>query len=603
MNDEVFIEKKSTPYRDANCQYYPYIPYLSHFTNLQISSKVKTVKVLSFNNSYIGFLCLFGTSETKNIGRVMMLTKHTFVSTKDDTRVIYAHLKLDPLDPLDKVQHSATTAEYFVVVNAACIRVKEACFRSIDLKRLKETFIYIECYRDGHYLFINYKAGLLFKRLEELLWVTSKDIHYWIEQVYGFTSLDQIVNLKGNDFIVSYSTDIIRHFKHNAFPKNILTLNSLKNAVLSITSEYSLYFKETISAYTKMTDKYKHVLKPVDEVSNKFAMYLPKLNLMYASFKGCTQEDCIVMRSDLKVFNIYRFYTVKLKFNGSATKYFHPMTGKQNPSRDTSFLGTVTCETGKIVIASQTMHLHLVPLSDRALDIYFKKPNFTIMSHKLTAGYLFISIESFHKCSTGDKLCTLHGQKGVLFLQDRLPYSQTMCPEIIINPYCIISRQTCGQIVEAKESEGKDVDITLNSDGKIIRGRALVAPTFYFPILYLSNEHIYVATNCTKDKLLGQPVRGRSRQGGMRSGNMELLNGFRGNGIGSCFEEIMLEHSDKIVKNNISIPQSVILCNEDANFFKCDIKYETEPILYDTKRLEVLQQDCIYNPHDDSIIP
>lgn len=570
-NDEVYIEKKSTPYRDTNCQYYPYFPYLAHFTNLQISNKVKSKKVLAFLNSYIGFLCLFGTSEAKNVGRVMMLARDTFVSTQDDTRRVYDLLSIE-----------SGCENYFVVVNSACIPITRQCFENVDLVSLKRDLVYVECFISENFIIIHYKMGLLYKKLTENCWVTARDFTYWREKLYPLQTLQEFLNEKGYDFITSYSVDMLKYAKHNAFPKNLLAINALKNSVLAITRDYSMYFRETISAFVLKTKFHRPVLEPQTEYSKYFTMYLAQLNCMLSSYMGYTQDDCIAMREDLNVFDIYRLYTVKLKFSSDALKYFHPAIGHPHPLKSTSFLGTLVCPTKEIEIISQKMHLMLEEKSDRVINIYFTKPNFSVIDYKMLPDFLYITVQSLHTCSTGDKLCSLHGQKGVLQKHSQLPYAMDgdckIQPDILINPYCIIKRQTMGQLLEARDGGGRDYKDMFNSDGKKMN-TSFIGPVFYFPILYLSSEHIYVATNCNKDKIIGQPVRGRSRQGGMRTGNMELFNGFRGNGIASSFEEVMLENSDRIIHQGIPIPQSVSLCCEDAKFFKTDISYFTkEPV-------------------------
>lgn len=570
QNDEIFMEKKTTCYRDVNCQYYPYFPYLSHFSQIQISNKVKTNSVLSFNDSFIGFLCIFGTTESKNIGRTMMLARDTFVSTQENLNEVYKVLNLEE-----------GSDSLYVVINSACIEVTKLCFQNINLKELKYYFKYIECYQNNQFIHINYKVGLLFKKLEDNLWVTSKEIHFWMRELYGFTSIQQLIDFKGYDFITSHSVDIIKYYKHNAYPKNILTLNALKNAILANTPEYSLYFFETISAYSQLTTKHKPILEPENTLSKKYTMYLPRLNLMYASFKGCTQEDCIVMDSKIKVFDCYRLYTVKLKFQNETTKYFHATEGPPNPAETKSFLGTVVCPSNEIVIVSQTMHLLTKSIDKNIVQIFFTKPNFQVLKWYISETFLFICISSFHKCSYGDKLCSLHGQKGVVTIFDSLPKSLYIKPDLIINPYCLISRQTMGQIVESRHLGGKDYDQLCNSDGKPIPGTAFIGPVHYFPISYWSSEHNYIAKECVKDKIIGQPVRGRSRHGGMRIGNMEHYNCLIGNGLAACFEEKSLEHSDRIIENEIPIPKSVILCKDDAKFFKCNISYKTEKCIED----------------------
>ncbi|GIY94160.1 DNA-directed RNA polymerase [Caerostris extrusa] len=125
-----------------------------------------------------------------------------------------------------------------------------------------------------------------------------------------------------------------------------------------------------------------------------------------------------------------------------------------------------------------------------------------------------------------------------------------------------------GQLIEAINSGGKDYKVLYNSDNKKVKGTAFIGGVFYFPILYLSSEHIYVANKCKKDKIIGQAVRGRSRGGGMKYGTMETLNGGIGTGVVSATEEIIGEHSDRIIVSDIPLPQSVVLCNEDAKILQ-----------------------------------
>lgn len=564
-NDEIFMEKKTTCYRDVNCQIYPYFPYLSHFAQIQISEKVKTTSILSFNNSFIGFLCIFGTSEGKNVGRSMALAKNTFVSTQDNLKKIYEALHIE--EGFD---------EKYVVVNSACIEVTKKCFESIHLAHLKQRFKFIECYQVDHFKCINYKVGLLYKKLEEDLWVTSKDLHFWMYLRYGFTHINQLIETKGYDFIVSHSTDIIKYFKHNVYPKNILTLNTLKNAILSITPEYSLYFLETISAFSQLTAKHKPILEPQNKLSTYFTMYLPKLNLMYASFKGSTQEDCIAVNSKVEAFDCYRFYTVKIKFQNETTKYFHPTQGPPNPAESKSFLGTIVCPTSEINIISQTMHLSTNRIDENIVEVFFTKPKFQVLKYHISDTFLFICISSFHKFSYGDKLCNLHGQKGVATIFDSLPKTPFIPTDLIINAYALNSRQTMGMVHESLDLGGRDYQFLKNSDGLPISGKAFIGPVHYYSISYWASEHIYLAVKCLKDKITGHPVRGRSRNGGMKTGNMEIFNGIVGNGLAACCEEKVIEHSDRVIHNNIAIPKSAIVCKDDAMSHKCNIIYETE---------------------------
>lgn len=581
QNDEVFMEKKTTCYRDVNTQIYPYFPYLSHFAQIEISNKVTLTNILAFNKSFIGYLCIFGTTEGSKVGRNMMLARDNFVSTQENVKKIYKVLNLK--EGLDK---------RYVVVNSACIELTRSCFESINLLHLKRCFRYIECFQVKNFKYINYKVGLLFKKLEDDIWVTSREIGFWMQKLYGFCNIIQLIKFKGYNFVTSYAADLIKYYKHNVYPKNILTLNTLKNAILSNTPEYSLYFFETISAYCKKTARHKPLLEPQNELSKYFVLYLPRLNLMYASFKGSTQEDCIAVHKRVKEFDCYRLYTVKIKFKNPSAKYFHPTKGPPNPAESRSFLGTVTCTNEEISIASQTMHLMIKVIQKNIVEIYFTKPNFQVLNWEVSNTYLFISIRSFHKFSYGDKLCSLHGQKGVASIFDSLPRSKYIKVDIIINPYTLLTRQTLGQVKESEDFGGRDYDLLINSDGKSIPGKAFIGPVQYFPISYWASEHNYIAVNCVTDKITGHPLRGRSRNGGMKTGSMEIFSCMIGNGIAACCEEKLFEHGDRRKHDGeIPIPRSCLLCIEDARCQKCNIIFNSRKCIEDVGNLNDEKND------------
>lgn len=565
--DQIVMDRKSTCYRDVNCQYYPYFPYLSHLCVIKLSKKVKTNSALSYNDSFFGFLGLYGTSETKNVGRTMILAKNTFVSTQENLRELFRVLNLEE-----------GSDNFYIVINAACIEVTQKTFQSVNLLELKRHFKFIECYQsDDKFIHINYKIGLLFKKLEDALWVTSRDIHFWIYKLYGLKTIEELIAVKGYDFIVSHSADIIKYYRHNNFNKNILTLNHLKNSILSHTPDYSTYFLETVSAYSVFTDKHVPLLKPENKLSEFYTMYVPKINLMYSSFKGSTQEDCIVMSSKIEAFDCYRLYTVKLKFENESMKYFHTANGPQNPAEINSFLGTIVCPTNPISIKSHTMHLLTKTLSANIVQIYFTKPNFSVLKWHMSGLFLFVCIYSFHKLSSGDKLCSFNGQKGVVVLSDTLPRSIFITPDVVINPYCLISRQTMGQVQESIALGGRDYDNLLNSDGKPIAGSAFIGPVHYFAVNYWSSEQIHLADKCVKEKITGQYLKGK-RAGTSKLSFMEI-NSLLGIGAANILEEKLFEHSDRIIHEDIALPKSVKLFEEDAKSFKCNITSKTKPVI------------------------
>lgn len=577
-NGEVFVEKSIGCYREVNSQTYPLNPYLLSVIVRQMSNKVKNNAVPSFHDSYVGFLCILGCFETKNVGRTTMMVRETVVSVRDAMDPVFREAKKAHLWTVLDLE-PAPDARYFVVVNEACIPVTETCFERIDLGAVKREFTYVECFKQPPFVYINYKVGLFMKRLPDTdVWVTPRDLMYWARELLNMTSLKELLMRFGYDFITGYHVDLNRFFMHNAFPKNILALNALKNAVLATDSRFAHYFMDSLSAYAhQLTPYHRNVLEPVDDgISPHFVLKMPHVTVAYMSFLGCTQEDCIACRADVDAFDCYRFYTLRVKLKADGGVNFYPARG--HPS---TLLGTIVHHgQDPLQVESFSNHLRTKAVNDQVVLLHFNKSTFRVTQHQLSTNILNICVEQDHFNSTGDKLCSLHGQKGVMRVMQKFPrLDEHVTPDLLINPYCLF-RMTPGQILEGiHRGEGKDATVVRNSDGHLVpHAKAFYAKTFYFPIAFWSSEHLYAPRECTMDKILSQAVKGRSRGGGMRLGNMELMNGLRGNGLASCFEEKFFEHGDRtMMHKSVSLPKSVELVQEDARFFKCNLQYKVNP--------------------------
>lgn len=582
-NGKVYIEKNTGCYREVSMQTYPLNPYLLYMIVRQISSKVKKNSVPALHPSYIGFLCILGCYETKNVGRTTMMVRNTAISTCDtldpvfhQESLFWEHVSLEP----------CPGSKCFVVVNEACIPVTPESFGRLDLLKLKRLLGHVECIESGPFKHIRYKAGLFFKQLPDTdVWVTPRDETFWSKRLLGLDQKRDLVQRFGYDYITGYMVDLNPFFMHNSFPKNILAFNALKNAVLATDRRYALYFMDTISAYTKRLTPYHQVLLPPveDSISEHFVLKLPHVTVAYGSFLGCTQEDCIVRNSRVDAFDCVRLYTLRVKMEGPMT--FYPVRGDPD---DSDLLGTLVHHGEQTLeVESLTIHVKVVRVSPQQVHLHFTKPPFRVIQYHLGREILSICVEQDHPSSTGDKLCSLHGQKGVMRVMDAMPLLDgKVTPHLIVNAYGTF-RMTGGQFKEGLTwGGGKDAKTVRNSDGEDVPGASVFyADTFYVAIAYFSDEHLYSPHTCKDDKLSGQPVKGRSREGGMRLGNMELTNGMRGNGIAACFETKFFEHSDRMpVEPTIAIPKSVGLVQEDARFFKCHLSYETEPSIVEISR-------------------
>ncbi|KAJ6504421.1 DNA-dependent RNA polymerase II second largest subunit [Mycena vulgaris] len=152
----------------------------------------------------------------------------------------------------------------------------------------------------------------------------------------------------------------------------------------------------------------------------------------------------------------------------------------------------------------------------------------------------------------GDKFASRHGQKGTIgitYRQEDMPFTaEGIVPDIIINPHAIPSRMTIGHLVECllskKGYQSRGLEIMYHGHtGRKLQAQVYLGPTYYQRLKHMVDDKIHSRARGPVQILTRQPVEGRSRDGGLRFGEMER-DCMISHGIAGFLKERLFEASD-----------------------------------------------------------
>lgn len=221
------------------------------------------------------------------------------------------------------------------------------------------------------------------------------------------------------------------------------------------------------------------------------------------------------------------------------------------------------------------------------------------------AKFVKVRMRSVRVPQIGDKFASRHGQKGTIgmtYRQEDMPFTKEgITPDIIINPHAIPSRMTIGHLIECLASKvgcirGEDADGTPFADTKVediarnlhnlgyqkhgnevmynpytgerLEAQIFLGPTYYQRLKHMVDDKIHSRSRGPVQNLNRQPTEGRSRDGGLRFGEMER-DCIIAHGAAKFLKEKLFDVSDAYKIHVCENCGMMAIANLERNIYEC----------------------------------
>lgn len=249
-----------------------------------------------------------------------------------------------------------------------------------------------------------------------------------------------------------------------------------------------------------------------------------------------------------------------------------------------------------------------------------------VWQDKNSDGYPFVKVRTVSERvpEIGDKFSSRHGQKGtcgILLEEEDMPYSAAgLRPDLIMNPHAVPSRMTIAQLMECMFGKICTMKGTLGDGtpyshlsvpelrkhlmelgmhpygnemlyngqtGEMMEAEIFMGPTFYQRLKHMVTDKKHSRARGPIVSLTRQPCEGRSRDGGLRVGEMER-DCMISHGVASFTKERLMDVSDPFPTGFCKGCGTIAVTNPNEQIFSCgtcgpNTEFEMKTIPYAVK--------------------
>jgi DNA-directed RNA polymerase beta subunit len=406
--------------------------------------------------------------------------------------------------------------------------------------------------------------------------------------------------------MMAVMASVIPLSNHSQSPRNAYQASMGKQAIGIPSTAYQQRYDTTLHVLdTPQTPLTKNEMMNVlhfDEMSHGA---VPIVAIM--TYRGYNQEDSVILNKgslDRGLFRTTTYKTISEEEKKRGSSVFEsiclPKFQYRNSNYDYSHLNedglvwkkNTFLKKGTVIIGRTTKKMikkddgtRVAEITDSSVVIkhgeegYLDKVLNTLNSEGVRVIKVRIRIPRIPEI--GDKFASSTAQKGtcgMIFPEEDMPFDKDgVKPDLIINPHAIPSRMTINMLIEmcfnlvgcklgvemdatpfkhrniedelmdwAKRAGIETYATTMmdGATGEIIPSKIFMAPCFYQRLKHMVADKIHARVTGPLDTLTHQPVAGRSRDGGLRFGEMEK-DCMLSHGSTRVLKECLFDKSDK----------------------------------------------------------